>query len=455
MQPTATTIDNKTLYKNLTRIVLPIAVQYLITSSLSLVDNLMVGRLGEEAMASVGAGSQMFSVFWGILFGFCSASSAFMSQFWGSRDLTNIRRVIGFCGTACFAAGAIVCVLAFTIPETLVSLFSSIPEAIAGGVGYLRIIAPTFLLFPISMTLSAGLRSTQQTRLPLVISLVTFGTNTCLNYLLIFGKLGLPRLGVNGAATATLIARCIEITLTFVIVFAKKNVIAGPLREFFSFGCELVKRIFQTGVPVMANETLWSVGQSSISAMFGRMTVIAYSSFLAANTIEAMFLVVCFSMADAVMILVGQKLGEGDTETAFELAKKLNRIGALFGLVMSLLMFVASPLIVNLYNMTPEGLLDTKRILYVQAACMTLELAGALIIVGALRCGGDTKAAAFIEVGCLWAVSIPLVALAIFVLHLPVYFCVAMYMVGQIVKFFIARRRFQTRKWCRTIISGL
>ncbi len=452
---TSTTIDNKSLYRSLTRIVLPIAVQYLISSSLSLVDNLMVGRLGEEALASVGAGSQMFHVFWGILFGFCSASSAFMSQFWGSRDLTNIRRVIGFCGTVCFAAGTLLCVLSFTIPYTLVGLFSDIPEAIEGGVGYLRVIAPTFILFPLSMTLSSGLRSTQQTRLPLYISIVTFSTNTILNYLLIFGKLGLPALGVRGAATATLIARVIEIVLTVFIVFGRKNVIAGPLREFAGYGKELVKRIFSTGLPVMANETLWSVGQSLISAMFGRMTVVAYSSFLAANTVEMMFLMVCFSMADAVMILVGQKLGEGETETAFEMAKKLNRIGTLVGLVMSTLMFVTAPFIVRLYNMTPEGISDTTRILFVQAAFMTIELAGALIIVGALRCGGDTKAAALIEVGCLWAISIPLVALGIFVLGLPVYFVVALNMAGQVTKFFVARHRFKTRKWCRTIISGL
>ena len=455
MPPKSASIDNKTLYRNLVHIVLPIAIQYLISSSLSLVDNLMVGRLGEVALASVGAGSQMFSVFWGILFGFCSAGSAFMSQFWGSRDLTNIRRTIGFCGTVCFAAGTLICVLALTIPASLVRLFSSIPEAIEGGVGYLRIIAPTFVLFPISMTLSSGLRSTQQTRLPLAISLATFGTNTVLNYLLIFGKLGLPALGVNGAATATLIARCIELALTFFVVFGRKNVIAGPLREYFGYGRELVKRIFSTGLPVMANETMWSLGQSVISAMFGRMTVVAYSSFLAANTIEMMFLLVCFSMADAVMILVGQKLGEGDTETAYEMAKKLNRIGTCVGLVMSALMFLVAPLIVRMYNMTPEGITDTTRILYVQAAFMTIEIAGALIIVGALRCGGDTKAAAFIEVGCLWAVSIPLVWLAIFALDLPVYFAVAMYMIGQLMKFILARRRFKTRKWCRTIINGL
>ncbi|MBE6036139.1 MAG: MATE family efflux transporter [Clostridiales bacterium] len=448
-------IDNKALYRTLISVVLPITIQGLIGSSLSLVDSLMVGNLGETALASVGAGGQIFNLFWGIMFGFTSASGAFVSQFWGTKDLTNIRRTTGFCLTVCTSVGLLLFLAGMFTPEFVVSIISDIPEVIENGSRYLRIVSPTFLLAGVSMALQMSLRSTQQTKLPLYIGIAAFASNTCLNYLLIFGKLGLPQLGIEGAAWATLIARIVEFSLNIYVIFIRKNIIAGPLKDFMSFGGELVARIIRSGLPVMINETLWAIGQTVYATAYGRMSVTDYASYQAANTIQGLFIMAIFSLADAVMILVGQKLGEGETDYAYVLAKKLLKIGIVCGLVTSALQALCSGLLVGLYNFSPEGELSTLLIILVHSVFMTFSLYAGLIIVGVLRCGGDTRFAMFTEVGCLWLIGIPLVLLGVYVLHWPVYVIVAMAQFSDAVKAMIARKRFYTKKWANTLIRGL
>ena len=452
---TTVTLNKPQLNRALLRVVLPIALQDLISSSLSLVDNMMIGRVGEMAMASVGAASQLFNILWGVLFGFSSACSAYMSQFWGTKDLPNIRRTIGFCAAMSCAIGALLCICSYWFPEKLVGLFTNIPEAIPDGAAYLRIIAPTFVLFPVSMTLTAGLRSTQQTLVPLYIGIATFFTNTLVNYICIFGKLGVPVMGVQGAAVGTLVARIVEITAVLTVIFIKRNCIAGPVKEFLGFGRELVRRVVQSGFPVMINESFWAIGISVINGCFGRLTAAEYSSYLAANTIQMMFMLVAFSMGDAVMILVGQKLGQGQLDLAYAMAKYFNNIGTLIGVIMSGLMALLAPVIVNLYHFSPENTAETVRVLYVNAIFMAVQLRGALTVIGALRCGGDTRFAMFCELGTLWLISIPAVILGVFVLKWPLYWIIALYSIGWIVKMLVAERRFRKRIWCRNLVHNL
>ncbi|NLT49237.1 MAG: MATE family efflux transporter, partial [Clostridiales bacterium] len=183
-------IESKSLYRTLRRVALPIALQSLIASSLNLIDTLMVGSLGEVELASVGLSTQLFFIHWGVLFGFSSGASAFMSQFWGVKDLQNIRRVLGFAVTFCFTIGMIFFIAATFFPEMVLRLFTDIPEAIEMGSGFLRRFALSFLTVSITVPCTAALRSTQQTQIPLYISIVVFSTNTLLAYLLIFGKFG-------------------------------------------------------------------------------------------------------------------------------------------------------------------------------------------------------------------------------------------------------------------------
>lgn len=448
-------IETKPLYKTLAKVALPIALQSLIASSLSLVDSLMVGSLGEAELAAVGLANQLIFVHWGVLFGFASGSAAFMSQFWGANDLTNIKRVLGFAVVFCFGIGMLFFLPAMFVPAAVLRVFTDIPEAIDLGSQFLRITAFSFLTLSITVPCTAALRSTQQTHIPMVISLIVFSTNTLLNYILIFGKFGFPTMGVAGSATATMISRTLELLLILFVIFGRKNIIAGKLSDYFRWQKILVTRVLTSAWPVTVNETMWSLGMATYSAFYGRMGITEYAAIQASSTINNLFILAIFSLGDAFLILVGQRIGMGQMDYAFALSKRLLRIGILVGMVSGGLLILSSRGIVTLFNFTPEGQRYVLYIVTVYGVFMWLKLYNGLNIIGTFRCGGDTKFAMLLEVACVWLIGVPLVYIGVFLLQFPVYFIVLIAQTEEIVKGFFCRHRFRSKKWLRNLIHGI
>ena len=221
------TIDNRTMMRKVGLIAGPIALQSLIASSLNLIDNLMIGGLGELALNAVGVSVQIFFVFWMLVFGFSSGNATFMAQFFGSGDLVNIRRTTGFALTINFLMGVVFFLAAFTIPDYIIRIFTNIPEVIEAGTPYIRMGSFCFLLIPITQSFTVALRATQQTHLPLIASVTGFCTNTFLNYCLIYGHFGMPRMEIRGAAFATVIARMVELAIVLFFIFGRNNIIKG------------------------------------------------------------------------------------------------------------------------------------------------------------------------------------------------------------------------------------
>lgn len=449
-------IENKSLYKTLMRVALPIALQSLIASSLNLVDSLMVGSLGEAELAAVGLSSQFFFIHWGVLFGFASGSTAFMSQFWGSKDLANIRKVLGFAVVICFCIALFFFVPAMFFPVKVLGLFTNIPEVAEIGKDYLRTASLCFLTVSVTVPCTAALRATQQTKTPMYISLAVFSANTLLDYLLIFGKLGLPEMRVTGAALATLISRTLELILILFVIFGRKNIIAGRLNEYFKWQKTLVARVLNSALPVTVNETMWSLGMATYNAFYGRTGIAEYASIQASNTINTLFILAIFSLGDALLILVGERLGMGELDYAYALTKKLLSIGIFIGAVSGLLLIITSRLlIVDLFNFTPEGHRYTINILTIYGLTMWLKVYNGLNIVGTMRCGGDTKYAMLLEVGSVWLIGVPLVFIGVFLLQLPIYFVVLMEQTEEVIKGLFCRRRLYSRKWLNNLIHGL
>ncbi|MBR0600420.1 MATE family efflux transporter [Sinanaerobacter chloroacetimidivorans] len=448
-------IESKSLYKTLARVALPIALQSLIASSLNLVDSLMVGSLGETELAAVGLSSQLFFVHWGVLFGFASGSSAFMAQFWGKQDIGSIRKVTGFAVTLCFGISLFFFIPGMFFPDHVLRIFTDIPEAIFLGKGYVRIASICFLFVSITVPFTAALRTTQQTSVPLKISMLVFSTNTTLNYIFIFGKFGAPELGVHGAALATAISRSLELILILYVVFGRKNLIAGRLSEFFGWYRPLAAKILVTAIPVMINETMWSLGMATYNAAYGRMGVTEFAAIQASNTINTMFILAIFSLGDALLILVGQRIGMGEMDYAFALAKRLLRIGICVGAVSGALLIFSSQFIIRLFNFTPEGLHYALLIIAIYGTFMPLKVFNGLNIVGTMRCGGDTKCAMYIEVGSVWLIGVPMVFLGALYLQLPIYFVVLMAQTEEVVKGLICIQRFRSKKWLNNLVHDI
>lgn len=448
-------IDSKQLYKTLAVVALPIALQNLIASSLSLIDNLMVGSLGEAELAAVGLSTQIFFIQWMMLFGFCSGSATFIAQFWGTKDLAHIRKVIGFALTVCVSFSVLFFMAAFFFPGRVLSVFTDIPGAIEMGKGYVRTGALVFLCTSITVPFTTALRATQQTTKPLMISSTAFITNTVLNYILIFGKFGAPQMGIVGAALATVIARILETSLTLFVVFGRNNILKANLREFFGWNKDFVKRIVSNALPTTINETMWGMGTAAYNAAYGRIGITAFAAVQASTTIQNMFTMAFFSLGDAMLILVGQQLGKKEMDYAYALSKRLYRIGVMVGVAGGLVLIAAAPGIVSLFDFTPEGRLYAVRLLTIYGCFMGLRLFGGLSITGTLRAGGDTKFAMFAEVGLMWLLGVPLVFLGALVWKLPVYLVALLAQAEEVVKVIVLLRRFLSKKWLKNVIHDM
>ena len=447
--------NTKLLYRTLVRVALPIALQSLIGSSLNLVDNMMVGSLGETPLAAVGVGIQVFLIFWMICYGFCSGCATFMAQFWGVKDLPHIRKTIGFALTCCITVGLIFFLVCFFAPGAVLRVYTDIPDIIELGSPYVKVGSPCFLFTAVAVPFETALRATQQTHIPLFVSIAAFSLNTFLNYVFIFGHFGAPRLEVTGAALATSIARGVQVLAIIFVVFVRKNKIAGRFSRFFGWSGDFIRRVVKNSLPTTCNEMLWALGFSMYVAAFARIGDTEYAAVQASNTIQNLLQMAGFSIGDALLILVGQRLGEGKLDEAYGLAKRLLRIAVIVGIVFGgLLILIAKPLL-TLFAFTPEGSRYAFFILIVYGATMALTLYNGINITGVLRCGGDTRFAMFIDVGSVWCIGVPLAFLSALVFHWPIYFCVLAVKVEEMIKCGILTYRFRSKKWVRNVIHGI
>lgn len=302
---------------------------------------------------------------------------------------------------------------------------------------------------------TVALRATQQSALPLAASVIAFATNTFLNWVFIFGKLGAPALGVEGAALATAIARLLEMLIILFEVFVLKNRIAGHFREFFRYNRELASRIIRNALPTTANETLWGIGTSMYVAAFARIGISEGAAVQACNTINNMFALAAFSIGDAVLILVGQKLGEGKTELAYNMSRKMIRMGLIVGVLFGTGVIIAGEPLLGLFSFSEQGAAYAFRILIVYGATMWLTLYNAIHVTGTLRCGGDTKFAMITETGTVWLIGVPLAFITSLYLHMPIYLAVLAVKIEEVVKAIFLTRRYYSRKWLKTVIKGI
>lgn len=431
---------------------LPIAGQGLITQSLNLIDNLMVGQLGELPFAAVGLANQIFFIHHMLLFGITGGCATFFAQYWGARDPENIRRVLGFCFTITVSAGALFFIGGFFFPEILLRLFTTNLDAIALGKVFLRTLSPAFIMLGVTFPFAAALRATEQPALPLKISFIALTINTGLGYCLIFGHLGLPALGIKGAALGTLIARTLELSLMLYAVLLRNNILGGKLRSYFSYTRQLSLRIVKNALPTTINEVMWGLAMAAYAAAYGRLSMSAFAAVTASDTINRLFMVTVYSMGDVSLILVGKELGQGKKEEAYVLASKLLKISGIIGLVAGLLLIACARPILSIFDFTPEGYRYAFLILLIYGGLAWLKAFNGVNIVGTLRGGGDTRYAMLCEVSTMWLVGVPIVWVSALYCNLPVYLVVLLAQWEEVVKCFFLTRRFLSKKWMNVLV---
>ncbi|KAB3530706.1 MATE family efflux transporter [Alkaliphilus serpentinus] len=442
-------------YIKLLAIALPIALQNLISSSLNMVDTLMIGRLGEIEIASVGLANQFFFLFVLLLFGINSGVSIFTSQFWGKGDTSNIRKVLSLAIilggglSAAFAAGALF------FPQLILRIFTNDAEVIKLGASYLRIVSVSYIFTAFSFAFSFTLRSIGNAKLTMFVSTISLLTNTLLNYLFIFGFGNIPSMGVAGAAIATLISRAIEMLLIIFYVYNYQKELAIRRLKDFKHSKTFVIRILNTTIPVILNEGFWALGMTMYSISYARISTEAIAAVQITNTVQSIFMVVSMGLGNACAIMIGNVIGAKEETKAIEYAGRFSVLGTLAGFVIGILMFIASPLIIGFFNISPQVQFNAQRILYIIAFFMAFKFFNTLLIIGILRSGGDTKFSMFLEMGSVWLYGVPMAFIGAHVLKLPIYWVIALVSFEEIIKGIVGIYRVLSKKWVKNVIETM
>lgn len=447
---------DKAFFKALLSIALPITIQNLIASSVNMLDTLMITSLGQGSLAAVGLANQVFFFYGVTVFGIATGSSVFISQFWGRKDTSNIKKVLGLSLTLGIVLGIIFTLASLFIPEYLMMIFSKDPEVIGLGVKYLKVVSVSYIITAVSFCFAVASRSVGQARLPVMASLVSFITNGIFNYLLIFGKLGFPRLGVKGAAYGTVIARVAELALILYFVYSNKGPLAGSIKELMDWNKKFVKKYFKTAYPVILNEALWSLGTVSYSIAYAKIGTEAAAAVQILTTVQNLFMVITRGMGNACTVMIGNKIGAGEEEVAIQYANKFLILSIGIGLVLGSGLFLATDLILKAFrNLTPELYLTSKKLLIVLAMFFTIKVYNGTLIVGVLRGGGDTRFSMLVEMGSVWLVGVPLAFLGALVFRFPVYYVTALVYMEEIVKAAISTPRVISKKWVTNVIEDM
>lgn len=446
-------LKDRTFIKTMLTLALPITFQNFITSSLNLLDNLMVGRLGEEAIAAVGLANQYFFIFMLCISGINAGASVFMSQYWGRKDVVNIKKVLGLDITIGFLASLVFGGAAFVVAEPIMKILSRDFQVIELGVQYLRIIAISFIFTNFTQAFSSSLRSSEQPKVPMYASLIGVLSNAFLNWVFIFGNLGVTPMGVAGAALATTIARTIEMIYIITMIYGKKNVISSSTKELFAFDIDFVKVYFNTSTAVIANELLWSLGMTAYSIAYAQIGTSAVATMQIATTLNNMFMVLCIGLASAAAIMIGNKIGANEEDVAVDYSHKIGKVAPVLGLIIGILVWVLAPQIVKPFNVEAGTFKDTVEVLRIMALICPIRSYNVVMIVGIFRGGGDTLYSTLVQLGTVWFYAVPIAFLAATIFKLPITFVYFLICTEEFIKICFERSRVRSGKWIKNVIS--
>lgn len=445
--------EDKKFLKSMIVVALPIALQNLITSSLNMVDTLMISNLGQSSIAAVGLANQVFFFFSLIIFGIASGTSMFISQYWGRRDVENVRKVLGIGVFLSVLIGIVFTIAGLVFPEKLMKLFIEEPNVVLLGKDYLRIVSLSYIITALGMVYGSSLRSTGRPNVPMKVSAISFITNTIFNYILIFGKFGLPALGVKGAALGTLIARVVEIIFLFYAVYHDETApLAASLKELLNWNKAYFNRVMATLTPVVINEGFWGLGQVLYSVAYASIGEQAAAAIQLTTTIQNIFLVLIRGLANACAVMVGSKIGEDDKEGAYDYASKFMAMSTTFGILLGLLMALTPEITMKLFGgIEAELKIVVQNLLKIMGYTLFIRATNSTIIVGILRGGGDAKYSMFLEMGAVWLVGVPLAFIGSVLLKWPVEYVVMLVLMEQVVKFIGGVPRVLSKKWMKDL----
>lgn len=436
-------------------IALPIMAQELLTTSFSLVDTLMIGKLGPNALAAVGYGAAWNNLINVLIFGLTSGAAIFFAQYWGAGDHPGIHQAYGLALTAALSISLAAMALTCFQPGVVLTLFTNDAAAAAEATPYLRFVGLTYPAMALSMVVGTLLRSTERVHIPLIGSIVGVGVNIFLNYSLIFGHFGFPRLGIAGAAIGSAVSGWVNLGLMLLLGWLSHTLAIAPLRALFSFKGAFVRRYFKLSFPVLVNEALWGFGTTALNMVYGHIGTDEFAALTAFRTIDAFAVTAFIAMSHATAAIVGKRVGAGQTEEAYREARSILCWTPIIGGVLgAALIFFRHPL-AAVFSQPPEVAELITGLIVVVSLTYVIRYIPFIQIMGIFRAGGDAKTGAVLDFIGVWVISIPLALVCGLWLKWPFLWVYgAIVTLDVIVKTIPGTRYFFSRNWIRPVTGA-
>jgi putative MATE family efflux protein len=443
--------NNKSFYTTLITLALPISLQNLISFTVNFADNLMVGRLGDLAISGVFIGNQIHTLLQFIVGGIGTALVILATQYWGKKDTKSIRAISAICLWAAICLGAVFTVFSSGFTESVAGILSSRADVIESAVPYLRIIGMSFIFFAISQVLVASLRSVENVRFGMNIALITLCVNIGLNYILIFGKLGFPAMGVSGAAWATLISRIIECIVVICYIFKIDKRIELALKDLRKLDKGFIQDLLRYGAPVVAGEVVWAINAFAYTMIVGRFTADTIAAFNITGMMNNMVYIWLSGLAMAVGIMTGKKVGAGETvETIKPYAYRIQRFFLCVGLVTGLFIFLGKDFLISFYNISPAAVSGARLLMTVLSFTIVGTAYQMTSLFGLVKSGGNISFVFKNDTIFVFLVVIPSAIIAL-VLHAPSWLVFLCLKCDQLLKCFVALVVVNRFKWMKNL----
>ena len=443
---------NKRFFHAFLALCLPIILQNVISLGVNLADNLMLGRYSEAALSGATAVNQIQFVYQNILIGIGDGMVILASQYWGAGRTEPIKQVASIAMRTALVFMAILFILVSLFPSRAVALFTRDASIIAEGTDYLKIIRFTYPLFCVTTMLLAVLRCTEVVKIAFYLSLSTLFINCGINWVLIYGHLGFPRMGIRGAAIGTLAARAVEVVILLVFLAKKEKNLHLRFRDFLVWNKKMASDYYRVSAPIIFTQSLWGVNNAIQTAILGHMSSAAIAANSMASNLYLIVKTIAVGAASATNVTIGKIIGEGDLDKVKSYARRFQVLFVCMGVFCALLLFALTEPVLALYRFSDESRSLARAFLHILCFIMAGMCYQMPTNAGIIKGGGDTKYTMVLDLISIWGIVIPLSFVAAFVLHAPPTTVIWCLNLDQLFKCIPAFIKVNYGNWCKKLV---
>ena len=441
---------DRSFYRSLITLAVPISLQNLVTFAVSFADNVMIGSLGDDAISGVYIGGQLQSVLQMFVGGIEGAILILAAQYWGKKDTQSIRKVVSIGIKFALAVGLLSSLVAVLFPQWVIRAFTTEPGVIQEGAAYVQIVGFTYLFFSVSQVMIAAMRSVETARIGLYISCMALVINVCLNYVFIFGHFGFPAMGVRGAALATLVSRILEMCVGVGYVFFVDKKLHFGLKDLLHTDRQLLRDFIRYGLPVIGGQVVWAINSLANTKILGYYSAGVIAAASITGMLHNLVYVWMNGMSSAVGIITGKTVGAGQYEKMKEYSKTVQMIFLFVGLISGAAVFLARDGFISLYNASPEAQAYSRQFINVISVTIIGTCYQAACLFGLVKSGGDISFVFKNDTIFVFLVVIPSSLLAMW-LGAPPWVVFACLKCDQILKCFVAIVKINRYNWMKNL----